>query len=112
MPSTYDTNGIVVREAAACGVASILIRDSCAAEGVVHERNGFLIDENAESLAQVVIKVINDVGLAKKMGDHAQNELYISWKDAVGKANDRYFSIIENYKKRTISRYRTRTLVK
>ena len=33
-PSTYDTNGIVVREAAACGLASVLIKDSCAAEGI------------------------------------------------------------------------------
>ena len=32
-PSTYDTNGIVVREAAACGLASVLIDGSCAAEG-------------------------------------------------------------------------------
>ncbi len=42
-PSTYDTNGIVVREAAACGLASVLIKGSCAAEGITHDRNGYLI---------------------------------------------------------------------
>ncbi|MBQ9082230.1 MAG: glycosyltransferase [Clostridia bacterium] len=50
-PSSYDTNGLVVREAAACNVASVLIRGSCAAEDVTDGRNGFLIDENGESLA-------------------------------------------------------------
>ena len=33
-PSTFDTNGLVVREAAACGLASVLIAGSCAAEDV------------------------------------------------------------------------------
>ena len=33
-PSSYDTNGLVVREAAACDLAAVLIDGSCAAEGV------------------------------------------------------------------------------
>ena len=48
-PSTYDTNGLVVREAAACGLASVLIRGSCAAEGVLDGVNGFLVDETPVS---------------------------------------------------------------
>lgn len=38
-PSTFDTNGLVVREAAACGLASVLIAGSCAAEDVTDGRN-------------------------------------------------------------------------
>ena len=49
-PSTFDTNGLVVREAAASGCPSVLIAGSCAAEGVTDGRNGFLIEENAVSL--------------------------------------------------------------
>ena len=51
-PSSYDTNGLVVREAAACSLGSVLIRGSCAAEGVVDGRNGFLIEETARDLYQ------------------------------------------------------------
>ena len=39
-PSTFDTNGLVVREAAACGLPSVLIAGSCAAEDVTDGRNG------------------------------------------------------------------------
>ena len=39
-PSTFDTNGLVVREAAACGLASLLIEGSCAAEDITQGRNG------------------------------------------------------------------------
>ena len=47
-PSTFDTNGLVVREAAACGLASVLIAGSCAAEDVTDGQNGFFIEENAQ----------------------------------------------------------------
>lgn len=36
-PSEFDTNGLVVREAAACGLGSVLVEGSCAAEGIVDE---------------------------------------------------------------------------
>ena len=38
-PSTFDTNGLGVREAAACGLPALLLRDGCAAEGVVLLKN-------------------------------------------------------------------------
>lgn len=103
LPSTYDTNGLVVREAAACGVASVLIRNSCAAEGVIDRRNGFLIDENSDTLAMVLSDVIKDRSIAKTMGRHAQDELYLSWDDAVSKAHARYFTVIENYNRKNLT---------
>lgn len=50
-PSTFDTNGLVVREAAASGTATVMIRNSCASEGVGDGRNGFCIEENAAAMA-------------------------------------------------------------
>ena len=37
-PSTFDTNGLVVREAAACALGSVLVAGSCAAEDVTDRR--------------------------------------------------------------------------
>lgn len=53
-PSTFDTNGLVVREAAACGLASVLIAGSCAAEDITDGKNGFFIEENAASMAALL----------------------------------------------------------
>ena len=97
-PSTYDTNGLVVREAAACGLASILVRGSCAAEGVTDGRNGILIEENSASLAAAVQKLLNDHEDLKKMGQTAMDEVYVSWEDAVGKAYERYPEVVNNYR--------------
>ncbi len=97
-PSTFDTNGLVVREAAACSLASVLIKGSCAAEGVTNRQNGFLIEENAASLAVLLTEIYSDRPLMRRIGENAANELYISWGDAVAKAARRYEVVIENYK--------------
>ncbi len=97
-PSTYDTNGLVVREAAACGTGSVLIKGSCAAEGVSDGRNGLLCEENAASLAVTLATVINDRAFLKQLGGRASAELYRSWDDAVSEASERYGEVIENWK--------------
>ena len=63
MRIVLDTNGLVVREAAACGLASVLIKDSCAAEGITDGRNGFVIDENADAMASLLITIGNDIAM-------------------------------------------------
>ena len=97
-PSDFDTNGLVVREAAACSLPSALLRGSCAAEGVENGRNGFLTDENAASLAVLLATVGRRKDVLRKAGEHAARELYISWPDAVGRAIERYNVVIDRYK--------------
>lgn len=94
-PSTYDTNGIVVREAAACGLASVLIAGSCAAEGITHGRNGYMIEENADSLCALLKEVCRDLQKVHQVGQNAMDEIYISWKESVYAAHQRYAEVIE-----------------
>lgn len=89
-PSTYDTNGIVVREAAACGLGSVLIRGSCAAEGITDRQNGILIEENAASMFDALRELAPNAARMAEIGRHAADEIYISWEDAVGRAYERY----------------------
>ncbi len=98
-PSGYDTNGLVVREAAACGLPSVLIEGSCAAEGVTDRGNGFLIEENAASMAVLLAQISHDKKLLRTIGEKASKELYISWEQSISKARDRYEIVMENYKR-------------
>ena len=82
-PSTFDTNGLVVREAAACGLASVLVKGSCAAEDATDCRNGFLIEENAGSMAAVLRDLCREPDKMHQAGEGAASDLYISWEDAV-----------------------------
>lgn len=103
-PSTFDTNGLVVREAAACGLGSVLIAGSCAAEDVTGGRNGLLIEENAEAMAQCLRPLTLET--MREIGRHAQQELYLSWTDAVRIAAERYEVVIDRYKSGCYAPYR------
>ena len=97
-PSTFDTNGLVVREAAACGLASVLIKDSCAAEGITDDQNGFLIGESAQEMAEFLARVCKDLDHVHDVGLHAMDEIYLSWQECVGRAYDRYRYILARNK--------------
>ena len=101
-PSTYDTSGLVVKEAAACECAAILVKGSCAAEGVTHGFDGLLIDENADSFASTLAAALNEKGYLNKIGMQAAQTVYYSWEQAVDTAYKRYFEVIEKFKKNII----------
>ena len=94
-PSTFDTNGLVVREAAACGLASVLIEGSCAAEGVRNGRNGFTIQETPEAMAALLAETVKDMNYLRQVGQHAMDELYLGWHDCVAEAYERYGVLLE-----------------
>jgi glycosyltransferase involved in cell wall biosynthesis len=97
-PSTFDTNGLVVREAAACGLASVLIGGSCAAEDVMENVSGFLIEENSDSMAAKLTELCANRETMKRVGQAAQRDIYISWEDAVTNAYRRYGVVLDNYR--------------
>ncbi len=97
-PSTFDTNGLVVREAAACGLGSILIRGSCAAEDVTENEDAFLIAENAAAMASKLTELLLRPQQMKRIGENAMSRLYLSWEDAVAHANERYQVVIDRYR--------------
>ena len=103
-PSTFDTNGLVVREAAACALASVLVEGSCAAEDVLDGESGFLIEENADSMAAKLRTLLDSPEAMARVGEGAQREIYVSWQEAVHRAYERYGVVIENYR---LGRYPT-----
>ena len=98
-PSTFDTNGLVVREAAACALPSVLVGGSCAAENVQDGVNGFLIEENAASMAALLQKLGNEPAPVKTVGENAARDLYLSWDSSVSAAVDQYQAVIEKDKR-------------
>lgn len=98
-PSTYDTSGLVVKEAAACSCASALIKGSCAAENIENGVSGILAErETAESFAKSIIQVVRTPDMLKRLGDAACEKAYYSWDDSIAAASKRYEIVIENYK--------------
>ncbi len=94
-PSTYDTSGLVVREAAACNCASLVVKGSCASEGLSDGVNALLIEENPESFTKKVLEVLRGENALKKLGENAGRDVYFSWEQSVEKAWARYEEILK-----------------
>ena len=95
-PSSYDTSGLVVKEAAACACPSILLKGSCAAEGVTDGFSGFIAkDETSEAVSEQIIKALSDPEKTKEIGRNAQEYVYFSWEDSVKRASERYDRLLE-----------------
>ena len=96
-PSLFDTNGLVVREAAASATPSILVKDSCAAEGIIDGETGFICFESSHSIAETIHRIIDNKDLIGRVGNQAQNNIYISWEDSINSAYERYQIVIDKF---------------
>ena len=61
-----------MREAAASGTATVMIRNSCASEGVGDGRNGFCIEENAAAMAAKLKELCRAPEVMQVVGENAQ----------------------------------------
>lgn len=89
-PSFYDNAPLVVREAAAMGTPSLLLRGSTASEVITDSFNGYLVDQNIEEIADIIRYLDRERDHLLKIGINSKNTLVRSWEDVVGEVIDRY----------------------
>jgi 1,2-diacylglycerol 3-alpha-glucosyltransferase len=94
-PSLYDTCGLVVREAAAFGVPSVVIDSTDAAEQIVDGINGFVTENSVQAFSQKMRMLLERPDLLRGAGEGARNTLCMSWVDAVQEVMERYLSLLE-----------------
>lgn len=99
-PSLYDTSGMVVREAAAMGTASVVVRGSAAAEPIHDGQNGLLCADTTESLADVLQGALSHPDITVRLGKSARETIYLSWDAIAGDVLERYRHLI--YEKSTV----------
>ncbi|MBQ1386876.1 MAG: glycosyltransferase, partial [Erysipelotrichales bacterium] len=85
---------MVVREAAAAGTPSLLIKGSCAAEGVTDGYNGYLCEDTPEAIAKTIERALND---PKDVGANARNTIPQSWDTIINEVRGRYQNLAHLY---------------
>jgi glycosyltransferase involved in cell wall biosynthesis len=89
-PSIYDTDSLVVKEAAACRTPSVFLEGTHAASPITDQKNGFIITDNAADYAARLDRLLNDPKLLTDVGDAALSTIYRSWETVAGEVVDRY----------------------
>lgn len=98
-PSTTDTQGLVVHEAAGAGLPLILC-DPEVSEVFIEDQTGLLAQSNAYDIAEKVEKLLKDETLRKKLGSSAKKQA--SQFTEIGqmqKLEKLYQKCIDEYKK-------------
>ncbi len=94
-PSIYDNSPLVIQEAAAFDVPSVVVKKSSAAEGITDKVNGFLIDDNPQALFKLISEVKKYPEVIKLAGEGARKSIYKPWEGIVDLVYQRYVEIIE-----------------
>ena len=93
-PSLYDNAPMVVREAAVMGTPAVMVRGSSAAEIIRHGENGYLCENTAEDLAQVILGALLDPDAARRVGQNARETIPVPWEKILETALSRYERLI------------------
>lgn len=98
-PSFYDNAPLVIREAAAMGTPSILLKGSTASEVITDGVNGFLTEKDPHKFAGLVTELSRDKSKLIQAAKGARSSLVRSWEDVVGEVVDRYDSLVKRHNK-------------
>lgn len=93
-PSLYDTDGLVVKEAAALGTPSIMLAEASASGMLRNGETGFLCGNSAEDFEKLVRSLMADPERVRRVGRQAGSSIVRSWEDIAEEVIDRYNSII------------------
>ncbi|MEI6297355.1 MAG: glycosyltransferase [bacterium] len=96
-PSIYDNSPLVLQEAAAFDIPSVVVRGSSSAEGFHDGLNGFLIENDVSSLTQKISELMENPDVIKKAGEGARKTIYHPWENIVDDVYLRYADIIRKH---------------
>lgn len=102
LPSMFDTSSLVLLEAAALKLPTIMNDGCIPAEVVTDGVNGILVPEQTpESWADKIVFAISNKKEMEKIRDNAQKQVYKSWATVAEEVRDYYLRIIAEYNDKT-----------
>ncbi len=96
-PSVYDNSPLVMQEAAAFDIPSLVVANSSAAEDIHDGVNGFLIEDNVDSLTLKIQELMKHPEALRRAGEGARKTIYHPWENIVEDVYHRYVDLIHAY---------------
>lgn len=80
-PSTFDSDGLVICEAARQGTPSLTLKGVGAGERITDNVNGFLADYDVRSFADRIYEIVSDADLLSRVSNNTDTVKTASWRD-------------------------------
>jgi 1,2-diacylglycerol 3-alpha-glucosyltransferase len=97
-PSVYDNSPLVIQEAAAFDVPSVVVRNSSSAESILDGVNGFLVENKAADLSKKIIELMQDQHAINKAGEGARKSIFHPWESIIDDVHQRYAELVKHHK--------------
>ena len=97
-PSVYDNSPLVMQEAAAFDIPSVVVRNSSSAESILDGVNGFLVENESADLSKKIIELMQDQHAINKAGEGARKSIYHPWESIIDDVYLRYTELIKYHK--------------
>ena len=91
-PSYFDTDGLVVVEAAFCDIPSLVLKGTGPSERITDAVNGYICDNSTEAFAAKIKEIYLNPKKRKEIGKNAHAQLPNSWEDVAQKYIDYVFN--------------------
>ena len=97
-PSLYDSSSIVQIEAASQKLPVLFIEGAATAATVTHNVNGFIAANDVNKYANMIIKIMDNDKLRRKVSNNAYRDLYKNWDNEIKDIYHKYLRLIEEKK--------------
>lgn len=98
--STFDTFGLVTREAAAFHLPALFAKGSIASEQITDNRNGFIAELDKEKWADRIVEIFKNDEVLQNVKNTCSVELYKSWEQVLEEVLVMYKEIIKEGKRK------------
>ncbi len=96
-PSAYDNDPLVVKEAAAHGLPSLVLAGTSVSTAIDNNINGFIQSGGADIFANRIVKILDKPNELKKIGEQAKINLARTWSETLKTLVQHYEEEIKKY---------------
>lgn len=94
-PSSFDTDGLVICEAAQMGTPTLTLDGYGASERITNNKNGFTSENDLRKFADRIYEIINDKPLYESVCKNVRSILGDTWHDVANKYEKIFKDLIE-----------------
>ena len=96
-PSQYDNDPLVIKEAAAYDLPSLVLANTSIAQLLVNDVNGFIQAGNSQSFAIRLIDILSNSTKLNTIGKEANTTLVVSWSETLKDLILHYQEVLSDY---------------
>lgn len=94
-PSIFDSDGLVIVEAAVNQTPTITLENTGASERLTNDVSGFVVKNDLQTYADKILYLLKNKDILKTVGTNAEKMLPKSWDETAKEYYDKYLKVIE-----------------